>query len=65
MIIDQENLVRILSDKPQLETKPLFCFFGLHRWTKWSNPELTASHTDYYQNRVCIYCNKGQNRVFR
>jgi len=64
MSVNQENLVRILSDKAELETHPIFCFFGLHRWTKWSKPTPTQDRLYIDQQRLCVHCNKGQYRQY-
>jgi hypothetical protein len=46
------------------------CFFGIHRWQKWSEPTVTTSSqfaggTKEFraQHRSCVNCNRRQTRA--
>lgn len=54
---DPENTFRALKDQP-LFVERWQCRLGLHRWTKWSDPERKGSHIYYYHHRFCVDCNQ-------
>jgi len=55
---EQENTFRILTEEPLLVTS-FWCRFGLHKWTKYSEPEVIrrAVYKLTVQRRMCASCN--------
>jgi hypothetical protein len=56
---EKENVFRALKEESLLITNPFLCRIGIHRWTKWSSPELKKSYytTEIKQERYCVSCN--------
>jgi hypothetical protein len=54
---EEENTFRALRDEAPLATG-LFCWAGLHKWTKWSKPlhRREGVYEIDYQTRSCAHC---------
>ena len=62
MSIENENLIRALSDKPLLATSQWKCRCGWHTWTVWSSlTEMMPSVLEQF--RECGNCKIVQRRV--
>lgn len=57
----EENTWRALSDAPEIVTS-YWCYFGIHKWIKWSAPKKSSSSIFTRQDRHCVHCNKYQER---
>lgn len=60
---EEENTFRALKDEPLLMTS-FWCKFGIHRWTKYTDPVkvgLKYRYSSYYlilrQEKRCVHCN--------
>lgn len=48
----------------------LLCRLGIHHWSNWTMPRKVKVNGDYgaydgrCQERICLRCNKGQERVW-
>lgn len=56
---DPENTFRALKDLP-LFVDRWQCRVGLHRWTKWSEPQRNAHETYFRQHAVCVDCGRAR-----
>ena len=65
---EKENTIRALRNEPLIMTS-VWCIFGIHKWTKYSNPESIGTKyfpgkrpSGYYkvinQEAFCVHCNK-------
>jgi len=52
-----ENTFRALKDLP-LFVDRWQCRIGLHRWTKWSDPQRKPHETHFRQHRECVDCGR-------
>lgn len=64
-LVDEENTLRILSNRPLLSSNKLKCAFKFHSWQQWCKPESARRGVDYYieQYRRCDCCGIVQRRV--
>lgn len=63
---EAENTMRTLAEKPLLVTSR-WCFFGLHKWTKYGKPGGRTEgpyHVDY-QVRECASCGLKDVKILR
>ena len=60
MMNEKENTFRKLADDVLL-IKSLWCYFGVHKWTQWSNPK--KYNRDEIQVKSCANCNETRVRV--
>lgn len=51
-----ENTFRALKDQPQFVER-WQCKVGLHRWTRWSDPERKSGQIYFYHHKHCVDCN--------
>ena len=68
---EKQNTFRVLKEERQLITS-IWCYLGLHNWTKWDEP--TAGiwkhpismnrHKVMFQYRCCGNCNKFDRTKF-
>jgi hypothetical protein len=66
MSAEKENIFRTLREE-ELIVPFWGCRFGLHKWTKWREPEKIDEgiYTFYIQQRRCSSCNKASRTVFK
>jgi hypothetical protein len=58
MNINHENVIRKLKDEPSI-VDSLWCRFGIHRWTIWSDPEWRKDKWAIkclFQSNKCVHC---------
>ena len=58
MNIEHENTVRALKDEPSI-VNSVWCRFGIHRWTFWSNPGVLKDKWGtraFFQTKECVHC---------
>lgn len=69
---EKNNTYRLLKDEVPL-TKSVWCRFGIHNWTMWSNPEhgiyknpFTLNRSKVlFQFRNCGNCNKIDRTMYK
>jgi hypothetical protein len=61
---EEENTFRLLKNEPLVETRPIRCLLGFHKWTKYGQPKGSSSSIYIRQGRFCVACNHYQERKF-
>lgn len=71
MSAEKENTFRALKDERLLMTS-IWCIFGIHKWTRYSDPvkiETTYSNGAYRsimrQDKRCVHCNIPAYREYK
>jgi len=65
MSLEAENTFRALKDLPLIETRPIRCWLGWHKWTKYSDPRRSGGSIYIRQGRYCVACNHYHERKFQ
>lgn len=72
---EKENTFRALKDEPLLMTS-IWCRFGIHKWTRYSDPAKlgttyvvspfrSAYYTIMIQEKRCVNCNIPSHRQYK
>lgn len=59
---EEENTFRLLKNEPLVETRPIRCWLGWHKWTKYGPPKGSSSSIYIRQGRYCAACNQYHER---
>lgn len=65
MSLEAENTFRALQNQPLVETRPIRCWLGWHKWTKYSDPRRSGGSIYIRQGRYCVACNHYHERKFQ